>query len=320
MAETIGVVGGGALGTLLMRHLVRAGLRVHGLVRNPGRRAVLARELPELHLAEGPDPLRPASLVFLCVKAYDTAPAVEGLRRLDHPRTALCSLQNGWGNLEVLERGLPGAHLLAATTTLGAYLDDDGALHESPRGATLVASWGGTPAARAVEAVRVLEACGLPAETRPDARAILWRKLVLNAAVNPLTALTGRPNGALVEDPGLWRVAERAALEAARVGSRLGLADAGWDPRPALRAVLDGTRTNRSSMAQDLARGRRTEIDAIAGAIVEAAAGVGEDVPVLAALLALVRCAETGPPAPARGAPPGAGPGADPGADPSPSP
>jgi 2-dehydropantoate 2-reductase len=114
----------------------------------------------------------------------------------------------------------------------------------------------------------------------------------MNAAVNPLTALTARPNGALLEEPGLERLAERAALEAARVGGRLGHVEPAWNPLPALRALLEETRANYSSMAQDLARGRRTEIEAIAGAIVQAAEPFEEPVPVLRALLSLVQAAE----------------------------
>ncbi len=292
MAETIGVVGGGALGTLLMKHFLGAGMRVHALEQNPARRSALAHDFPDLLVTEEAASLRPASTIFLCIKSYDTAHVAKGLRALQPLLTAICSLQNGWGNLETLEQEIPGTPLLAGATALGAYLDEQGALHGSTRGVTLVAPWGETPARRAEQVVRVLVQAGLTAEARPDARAILWQKLTLNAAVNPLTAIASRPNGALLEEPGLMRLAERAALEAARIGGKLGHVDPHWDPRPDLRTLLDETRANRSSMAEDLARGRRTEIDAIAGAIVEAAGALGEPVPVLEALLTLVRGAE----------------------------
>lgn len=292
MAETIGVVGGGALGTLLTKHLLAAGFRILALVRNPGRRETLSRDFPAIALADDAGALRPASLVFLCIKAYDTERTAAELRALEFPRTAICSLQNGWGNLESLEKAIPASPLLAGTTALGAYLDERGALHDSTRGLTLIAPWGDTPPRRAEEAALALRRAGLAAEARADARGILWRKLTMNAAVNPLTALAGRPNGALLEEPGLARLAERAAIEAARVGGLLGHVEPAWDPLPALRSLLEETRANRSSMAQDLLRGRRTEIDAIAGEIVRAAERLGEPVPVLRALHALVRAAE----------------------------
>jgi 2-dehydropantoate 2-reductase len=294
MADTIGIVGGGALGTLLMTRLAGHGVPVLAVVRSPARVAALRRDAPAVRLVPDAESLRPASLVFLCIKAYDTAAAAPALRALELPRTAICSLQNGWGNLETLEAALPGAPLIAGTTALGAWLDDSGALHASTEGATRLATWGTTPPVRAEEAAAVLRGAGFAVETRTDPRAMLWRKLTLNAAVNPLTALAMRPNGALLEEPSLVRLSECAALEAARVGARLGHVPADWDPRADLRALLAKTRANRSSMSQDLARGRRTEIDAIAGAVVQAAESAGEPAPVLRALHALVRAAEAG--------------------------
>jgi 2-dehydropantoate 2-reductase len=295
MAAPIGIVGGGALGTLLMTRLSAGDVKVKAVVRNPARIERLGRDLPGVSLSPDASDLHPASLVFLCIKAYDTGAAGDALRALEFPRTAICSLQNGWGNLDVLEAELPGAPLLAGATSLGAYLDDEGALHASFAGVTRIAPWGATPPARVEEAVGVLRVAGLAAEISDDAHGILWRKLTLNAAVNPLTAIAMCANGALLTEPSLLRLAERAALEAAHVGERLGCLPGPWDPLPALRALLEETRSNRSSMAQDLARGRRTEIDSIAGAVVRAAEGLGAPAPVLRALFALVSATETRP-------------------------
>jgi len=295
MADTIGIVGGGALGTLLMSRLAGHGAEVHAVVRNPARIAALSRDAPSVRIHAGAEGLRPAALVFLCIKAYDTLAAAPVLRALDFPRTAICSLQNGWGNLEVLEASLPGTPLIAGATALGAWLDDGGRLHASLEGTTRLAPWGSAPPTRVEEAAAVLRHAGLAVETRGDAHDLLWRKLTLNAAVNPLTALAMRPNGALREEPSLGRIAERAALEAARVGVRLGHVPTDWDPVPDLRTLIEETGANRSSMSQDLARGRRTEIDAIAGAIVRAGESTGEPTPILRALLALIRSAEPPP-------------------------
>jgi len=292
VAESIGIVGGGALGTLLATRLAASGASVLVVERDPARENALRRDLPAATVSRDPGAFRPASLVYLCIKAYDTAAAAAGLRALEFPRTAICSLQNGWGNLEALETALPGAPLVSGTTALGAWLDDSGRLHASTEGMTRVAPWDGAPAERAEEAALALRRAGFAVELRDDARAMLWRKLTLNAAVNPLTAIAMRPNGALLEEPTLARLSERAALEAARVGARLGHVPADWDPRPELRELIEETRENRSSMSQDLAAGRRTEIDAIAGAVVRAAEAAGEPAPVLRALDALVRAVE----------------------------
>jgi 2-dehydropantoate 2-reductase len=293
LAGTIGIVGGGAMGTLLMTRLSAAGTDVRAVVRNGARIERLHRDLPRVKLVPDAAGLAPASLVFLCIKAYDTAAAAEALGAVDLSRAAVCSLQNGWGNLDVLEAALPRTALLAGATTLGAYLDDSGTLHASPAGLTRIAPWDATPAARAEDAAGVLRAAGLAVEVSDDARGLLWRKLTLNAAVNPLTAIAQCPNGALLREPGLLRLTERAALEAALVGERLGCLAGPWDPLPALRALLLETEANRSSMAQDLSRRRRTEVDAIAGAVVRAADDLGTPAPLLKALLVLVRAAES---------------------------
>lgn len=289
MAETIGIVGAGSLGTLLALKLQKAGHSVSVLARSPGRRDALRRE--GLRSDSDPAVLRGATLAFLCVKSYDTAGAVPALRALD-PVTGICSLQNGWGNLEILESRLPGVPLIAGATTLGAYFDETGTFHASTDGSTTLAPWGATEFRWAEYAATLLEGAGLHAEAARDARPVLWRKLVLNAAVNPLSALSGRTNGAILESGALRRLAEAAAMEGSRVGVALGYLDPAFDPVPALTRLLEETRENRSSMAQDLERLRRTEVDAILGSIVRAAAERGARVPVLESLAVLIRVAE----------------------------
>lgn len=289
MAETIGIVGAGSLGTLLALKLQKAGHSVSVLARSPGRRESLRRD--GVRSESDPASLRGATLVFLCVKSYDTAGAVPALRALE-PVTGICSLQNGWGNLDLLEAELPGVPLIAGATALGAYFDETGAFHASTEGSTTLAPWGTTEFRWAEYAATLLESAGLRAEAARDARPVLWRKLVLNAAVNPVSALSGRPNGAILGSGALRRVADAAAMEAARVGVALGYLDPAFDPVPALTRLLEETRENRSSMAQDLERLRRTEVDAILGSIVRAAAERGERVPVLESLAVLIRVAE----------------------------
>lgn len=298
MAERIGIFGSGALGTLLATRLAAAGHEVHMVARSPARRETLRRESPALRLYEDASQLPRSRFVFLCVKSYDTDAAARALAgagfsagREPSP-TAICSLQNGLGNLEALERRLPGVPLVAGATWLGAYLDESGSLHASTQGSTQLAPWGDTDPRWADDAAAVLNGAGLETESTRSAREILWMKLVLNAAVNPLPAIADRPNGVLLETPSLRRVAEAVASEAARVGIRLGSLPADFDPRPLLARIIEETRTNRGSMTEDLARGRPTEADAILGSVVRAAREVGEAVPTLEGLWVLIREAE----------------------------
>jgi len=289
MAETIGIVGAGSLGTLLALKLQKAGHTVTVLARSPGRRESLRRD--GVHAESDPAALRGTTLVFLCVKSYDTAGAIPALDLLE-PVTCICSLQNGWGNLETLQSGLPKFPLVAGATSLGAHFDETGTFHASTDGATTLAPWEGTEFRWAEYAGTLLQSASLRVEAVHVARPVLWRKLVLNAAVNPVSALAGAQNGAILESIALRRIAEAAVQEAARVGVLKGYMEPTFDPVTALARLLEETRENRSSMAQDLARQRRTEIDAIVGTIVKAAHEEGERVPVLESLWTLIRVAE----------------------------
>ena len=291
MAEIVGVFGAGALGTLLAARLSRAGHSVRILARAPVRRETLRRDHPDLHVEDRAAGLSPAPLVFLCVKSYDTEAASLALAEAG-VSSGICSLQNGWGHMEILEAALPKSPLIVGATLLGAYLEEHGALRTSSDGPSRFAPWGDTEYRWAEYAAILFESAGLKAHAHHDAPGVIWRKLVMSAAVNPVSALSGVSNGAILESASMLPAAEAAASEAARVGARLGHLEPGSDPRPELRQLLHLTAENRSSMAEDLARGRRTEIDAIVGSVVRAARGVGEPVPELERLWAAVLARE----------------------------
>jgi 2-dehydropantoate 2-reductase len=99
----------------------------------------------------------------------------------------------------------------------------------------------------------------------------LWLKAIINSAINPLTAIHRVPNGRLLEDPELLRQSQDAAREAQAVAKALGIRLPVPDAWAAVAAVAKATAQNRSSMLQSLERGQRTEVDAITGAILQAA-------------------------------------------------
>ncbi|MFB6303541.1 MAG: ketopantoate reductase family protein [Haloferacaceae archaeon] len=240
-----------------------------------------------------------ADLAVVTVKAFDTAAAAEALATGDV--SAVLSLGNGMGNEATLADRLD-APVVAGTTALGAALEAPGRVAWLGRGETAVGPWadGGTEdgsagdrgesAARAARrAGAALRVAGLPTTVTGAIRERLWEKLAANAAINPLTALGGVRNGA-VFDPPLDGVAAAAAREAAAAARASGVALSDGTAVGAARRVARATADNRSSMAQDLAAGRRTEVDAINGHVVEA---LGADAaPVNATLAALVRARE----------------------------
>jgi 2-dehydropantoate 2-reductase len=295
MAKSIGIVGGGALGTLLASRLLAAGADVRVVARSGSRHDALKRDHPSLRTGAEFGIVSGVDLVFLCVKAYHTRDVARSLAALGLKEATVCSLQNGWGHMEHLDQALPHLPLLAGATSLGAYLDEGGSLHATERGTTILAPWRPGDLDRAERAAEILRSAGLNVEVRPDARAVLWRKLVLNSAVNPVTALARCTNGALLQEPALFEIARQAAREAARVGRKLGVLDPDFDPDEALAAILRETAANLSSMREDFSRGRRTEVEEITGSVVRLAESVGEPAPVQGALLTLMRAAERRP-------------------------
>jgi len=293
VSESIGIVGGGALGTLLATRFQGQGADVRVVTRSGGsRHEALRRDHPSIRLDSDFGILDGAELVFLCVKAFHTKDVARSLASHHLRDASVCSLQNGWGNMEILDDALPRLPLLAGATSLGAYLDDRGLLHATERGITIIAPWRSRDQAAAERASEALRATGLLSEARPEARPVLWRKLVLNSAVNPVTALAHCVNGTLLSEPALFEIARGAAREATRVGQALRIVDGDYDPEEALRAILRETAGNLSSMREDLSRGRRTEIEEITGAIVRLAGEASVPAPVQTALLTLMRAAE----------------------------
>jgi 2-dehydropantoate 2-reductase len=126
---------------------------------------------------------------------------------------------------------------------------------------------------------RCLNGAGFQVEIVPNARALVWGKLVVSTAINPLTALLDAPNGALLERPGARTLMAELARETAAVAQALGVELPFADAVSAVEAVAQRTAANRSSMLQDVRRGARTEIDAICGAVVRAGEQAGVATP-----------------------------------------
>ena len=134
-----------------------------------------------------------------------------------------------------------------------------------------------------------LERAGFELEYVADTEALLWGKLVVNAAINPLTGLLGVPNGELLRRAPVRALMGSTAREVASVAHALGITLPYNDPVAAVEGVARDTAENHSSMLQDIRRGAITEIDAICGAIVGSGERMGVPVPVNHCLWNLVQ-------------------------------
>ncbi|WP_121820961.1 ketopantoate reductase family protein [Halostella salina] len=229
-----------------------------------------------------------ADLAVVTVKAFDTPTAARDLATGEYD--AALSLQNGVGNEATLAERLD-CPVLAGTATYGAVLREPGRVECTGVGELAVGPHEGGDSAAAARVARTFRRADLDVTVADDMPRRLWEKLAVNAGINAVTALARVENGELLDGPAN-DLARAAARETARVARA---EDIGLPNRVALAAVEDvatATADNESSMYQDVREGRRTEVDAILGHVVDRAAEHGIDVPVTRTLTGLLRAWE----------------------------
>ncbi|NLB54445.1 MAG: 2-dehydropantoate 2-reductase [Lentisphaerae bacterium] len=276
----IAIIGPGATGCLFASLLTEAGHSCHLIDKNSDRADFISRNgiriegiggkrhinitssLPE-NYKETPE------LTIVCVKAFDTEQAVISAKQFIRPDTVVLSLQNGLGNLEAMQKHLPNTSLLAGTTTQGATLLNKAQILHAGKGETIIGSH--SDHALAIKITELLNNADIPATATDSLTQTLWSKLIINSAIGPVTALSGLRNGEILEQPHWNKLLINTALESASVAIGSGITLVYEDPAKAVTDVCRVTAANYSSMLQDVRAGRRTEIDAINGMIIEQA-------------------------------------------------
>ncbi|HHO54587.1 MAG TPA: 2-dehydropantoate 2-reductase [Deltaproteobacteria bacterium] len=310
----IGVLGAGAVGCTLGGRLAHGGSEVV-LV---GRPSMAARLTAGLTLSRWGEPaievprtalrfeteagaLSGCDIVLVCVKSRDTLEAGRQLEGVVRPGTVVASLQNGTDNAPILARALPGCRIWPGMVSFNIVCDDEGRFHQGTSGPVVLPA----DASALVEALR---AGGCEARTHRDVPGVLWGKLLLNLN-NAVNALSGLPLREQLSERRyrhqLAKVIEegRRVLRAAHVRARgVGRLRPGLAPwvlrlpdllffRVAAAMIAIDPRA-RSSMADDLDRGRPTEVDSLNGTIVHLAQRAGVPAPLNATLVRLIHQAE----------------------------
>lgn len=289
------LLGTGALASLFGARLAAAGVDVTMLGAWPEGLAALRTQGVRLVEADGSQRAYPVRAVadpaecrgiphaLVLVKAWQTGRAAQQLVACLPADGLALTLQNGWGNRERLEQALEPDRVALGSTTLGATLLAPGVVRVGGQGPVTLGSH-----PRIQPLAELLAAAGFEVRMAEDVAGLAWGKLVINAAINPLTALLRVPNGELLARPAARELLSLAAGEAAAVGLAQGLRLPFDDPVAAAEEVARRTAANHSSMFQDVQRGRPSEIDAICGAVVEAGQRVGVPTPVNRTLWLLV--------------------------------
>jgi 2-dehydropantoate 2-reductase len=288
------LVGPGALGCLLSS-VVSKGMadsdRLTILDYNGDRAKHLTKDGIGYHLDEqliqvpvtavsDPQMLDPVDVVLLCVKSYDVVNSLEFCKPILSKRVLLIFMQNGISHLE-LQDHLHGAVAAFGTTTEGATLLSAGQVRHAGSGVTYL-GFLDSPDKQVAGLLQktndVFSAGGLQVHLTGNILARLWAKLFVNAGINALTAILGCNNGDLLTLPGIDKRMEAAIEEAMQLAKsrNIPIMD---EPCQATRLVCRKTAKNVSSMLQDVRKKRRTEIDAINGAIVAMGRTFGIDTP-----------------------------------------
>lgn len=252
-----------------------------------------------LAVVDDPALIGRADVALIVVKSRQTPAAARAAATLLGPDGLAVTLQNGLNNRAALRAVLGERRVALGTTSQGATTLAPGVVRHAGHGPTYFgrdAALG--PAQRdGLGALAVLfERAGFETTLVDDADGLIWGKLVVNAAINPLTALLRVPNGFLLEHPPLVDIMRRTAAEVTAVAERQGIALPPGDPGERAIAVARGTAANHSSMLQDVERGALTEIDAICGAVVRAGQAASVATPLNSRLADLVAQVEKGNP------------------------
>ena len=299
----VAVIGAGAVGGYFGGMLARAGAPVTMIgrqafvdaVKNSGlqldtmqfRETVHPEVSTEIAAAAG------AEVVLLCVKTTDTASTAKSLARQISPGAIVVSLQNGVNNAEEI-RAAAGIDALPAVVYVAAAMSPPGCVKHLGRGDLVV----GPRNARTEWIADLFLQAKVPCRISENIEGELWTKLIWNCALNAISALGRVTYGEILASPDARRIIERLAEEVLAVARAKGIHPPGLeDPKAALAGALkiaEQMSGTRSSTAQDMERGKTTEIDSLNGYVARLGEQMGVATPVNHALYTLVKLHESG--------------------------
>ena len=227
-----------------------------------------------------------ADLVLFTVKSTDTESAGAQMRPHLKPGALVLCLQNGVDNAERLRAVLPNVDVAAAVVYVATEMAGPGHLRHHGRGELVI-----EPSARSNDVAQALIAAGVPTEVSDNVRGALWAKLILNCAYNALSAVGRIVYGELVQQPGVPAIMRDVVAECQAVAAADGvrLPDG---IELAVRRIAETMPSQYSSTAQDLMRGKPSEIDFLNGYVVRRGEALGVPTPANRVLWVMVRLAE----------------------------
>ena len=293
----IAVMGAGAVGCYYGGMLARAGHDVTLIGRSAHVEAIQRdgllldaqtfKEHVPLQASTEPNAVGGATLVLFCVKSTDTESAAAAIRPHLLPDALVLSLQNGVDNAVRLQAALSDQEVAASVVYVAIEMPGPGHVKHNGRGELVIAASKTT-----ADAAALLVAAGVPTEISTNVEGALWAKLILNCAYNALSAITQQPYGPLVQGKGVQEVIRDVVTECLAVAQADGVTVPG-DVWQAVERIAQTMPQQLSSTAQDLARGKRSEIDHLNGYVLRRGEVLGVATPVNRVLHTLVKLLES---------------------------
>ena len=285
----IGIIGTGAMGSLFAAMLApHADVTMLGTWREAidainARGICIERDDEKNFVAvratENPRDVQEIDFALIAVKGHQTERAAQWAKMILNADGLALTLQNGIGNLEILAAHVGASRAAMGVTMQGATLLGPAHVRHAGRGMTTLAATSETQNALQ-EIARVFNRAGIDTQLAHDVASLMWGKLVVNSAINALTAIYGKPNGWLVENPEARALMSAAAQETANVARALGIQLPYADPVERALQVATATASNKSSTLQDVLRHAPTELDRINGAVIREGKRLGIPTPV----------------------------------------
>ena len=295
------VGGGGAMGGVWASRLSATGHEVGILDVSPEALQAINRDgliveqkdgettTTRLTATDDPAHLGVADAVVFFTKAHHTPTAAELARSLVDDRTTVVSLQNGWGNSDVLASFFAPQQIVMGVTYHSATVRAPGRVAHTAANRTFVGPYAdGAPLDRANAVAGAMSAAGIETTVTLGITTEVWKKLILNCATLPTSALTRLTSGELGKPGPLLDLLDDLTTEAVAVAQARGL-DIGREERiETIHALLARAGAGKASMLQDVEAQRKTEIEVINGAVVREGDRLGVAVPINRAMVALI--------------------------------
>jgi len=249
------------------------------------------KQMIPVHATKETASIGKADFILFFVKAYQTEKAVSDALVLQKEDTVFLTLQNGLGNEETICQQVDPRKVILGVTNHGATFLGPGRIRHAGSGKTYIGELDGKVTPRMTQIAQLFASAGIESEVSSNIQSLVWNKLFINVGINPVAALAGLKNGHLLDYPETLRLMEALVSEAVAVARKKGILIEG-NPVEKVKAVAEATKENRCSMGQDFDNRRKTEIDAINGAVVREAERLGISVPYNQMITDLVKVIE----------------------------